>query len=84
MIEAVLQEMVRQTIAEQYAPPQMPEFITVQEAADLCACDRSVISSLIQNPSSGFPAIRLSKRVIKIDKCRLIRWLESGGLGLWP
>jgi excisionase family DNA binding protein len=58
-----------------------PELITIDQAAELCDCDKSVITALVHDrETNGFPAIVLGKRTIRIDKRRLQRWFQNGGL----
>lgn len=57
------------------------EPLTIEEAAAHCRVDRSVIDSLVKESAiNGFPAARLSKRVVRIDKYALQNWLSNGGL----
>jgi len=79
-IDVLVRDIVEQALAER-VQPQIVEFISIDEAAKTCQCDRSVIDSLVQDAqNNGFPAIRLSRRITKIDKQRFFNWLRSGGL----
>jgi predicted DNA-binding transcriptional regulator AlpA len=81
-IEAHIRDIVRQEIAElQIDAAGDPELIKVTEAAKLCGVSRSVIDALIKEaPQNGFPAVRLSPQRIVIDKRRLNKWFERGGI----
>jgi hypothetical protein len=81
----VLRTLIRETVAEML--PQMavpagdPELITIADVTAMIGVDESVVHSLIKDKdTNGFPAIRLGQRTIRIDKHRLIRWLDQGGL----
>lgn len=76
-----VQNIVVECLSKQSTKPAMPELISVEETTDICGVGRSVIDSLIQNsPANGFPVVRLSPKVIKVDKVRLFAWLNQGGL----
>lgn len=75
-------ELIRLLIQEQLErlqPPGIPELLTIQETAELCRCDKSLILELVNDPASDFPAIRLGPRTIRVDKVRLLKWLAKGG-----
>jgi excisionase family DNA binding protein len=76
--------MIVQVVEERLGTASLdPELITVDEAAAICGCDKSVILDLVHaREASGFPAVVLGKRTIRIDKRRLQRWFQQGGLGV--
>lgn len=53
-------------------------FLTIKEAAELVGCHRTVIDSLIKR--GKLPHARLSQRVVRIDRDKLIEWIKNGGL----
>lgn len=86
-LDDTLQELIDERISEalKEVNPQALELITIDAAAEICGgdkpLDRSVMVGLIDaTETTGFPAIRLGPRTIRIDKKRLIQWLQSGGL----
>jgi excisionase family DNA binding protein len=83
LIEEAIREIVEQIVEERLGTASLdPELITVEQAADLCGCDKSVIHQLVHDREvNGFPAVVLGKRTIRIDKRRLQRWFQQGGLG---
>lgn len=82
MIEEIIKDIVRQEIAALGQNASDPVLISVDEAAAICGCDKSVIHELVKAaPSNGFPSVRLGARTIRIDKRRLSVWFAGGGLG---
>jgi len=81
-IEAHIRDIVRQEIAElQIDAAGDPELIKVTEAAKLCDLSPSVIYALIKEaPQNGFPVVRLGSQTVRIDKRRLNKWFERGGV----
>jgi predicted DNA-binding transcriptional regulator AlpA len=83
-IEHTLKQMIRDTVLElmpDNAPSRDPKLITIADVTSMIGVDESVVHSLIKDKdTNGFPAIRLGQRTIRIDKHRLIRWLDQGGL----
>lgn len=81
-IELVLKDLIRPIVLECMQSTNIePVFISIQEAAEICHCDRSVIDSLIQDsPANKFPVARLSSKTVRIDKNGLYNWLRAGGL----
>lgn len=78
-----VRKIVRETVQEILGNVSVvaPDLITVEEAAKICDCHTSVIYSLIQEISTtNFPAVKFGTRTIKIDRRRLHRWIEQGGL----
>ena len=79
-------EAIRQLIREELASwvntvPAEPELITVDEAAKLCGVSKSVIYGLAKDAATNsFPSVRLGTKIIHIDKRRLSRWIQAGGL----
>lgn len=81
MIEDLIKDIVRQEIAVLGNGYGDPVLISIDEAATICGCDKSVISELVKAaPSNGFPSVRLGARTIRIDKRRLNVWFAGGGL----
>lgn len=52
--------------------------LTIQEAAEICRVHRTVIDSLIKR--GKIPHARLSERVVRIDRDKLLEWVKRGGL----
>ena len=81
MIEEIIQDIVRKEIAALGQGSGDPVLISVDEAATICGCDKSVIHELVKAaPMNGFPSVRLGARTIRIDKRRLNVWFAGGGL----
>ena len=81
--EQTMKDFIRQTVREclASAPMPEPELISIDKAAKICTVSKQVINDLIaESLGNGFPSIRLGVRTIKIDKRRLAKWLEAGGL----
>ena len=81
--DAALKQLIRETIAEilTETPQSEPELVTIADVTGIIGCDESVVHALIaKKDATGFPAIRLGQRTIRIDKQRLIAWLNKGGL----
>jgi hypothetical protein len=76
----VIRSLIREELAAAAPVTDEPDLITIEAAAALCDCDRSIILSLVHNERSGFPAIWLGPRTIRIDRRRLISWLAGGGI----
>ena len=81
-IETAIREIVEQIVEERLGTATLdPDLITVDEAAKICVCDGSVILQLVHDrETNGFPSVVLGKRTIRIDKRRLQRWFQQGGL----
>lgn len=81
-ITQVIRDIVREEIGHFLsASSKEPELISVEQAAKLFQCDRSVILALHHDRDrNGFPSVALGRRTIKIDKHRLNRWAADGGL----
>lgn len=84
-INTAIREIVREVVSEEYSGRLIadPELISIEQAAKICGCSRSVLDEIIKaRDINGFPAIYLSTKTIRIDKRRLQRWFEAGGLGV--
>lgn len=81
-LETTFRNLVEEIVAEKLgAVSSVPELITIDEAAAICGCDKSVIAALVHDrAANGFPAIVLGRRTIRIDKRRLNIWFQDGGL----
>ena len=81
-IEERIREIVRDELAKlRIEPDQDPILLKVIEAAELYNIGRSTLYELIkESPGNGFPAVRLGSQSVLIDKRRLNRWIEDGGL----
>lgn len=80
-LESAIKEIVRETVSEMVSSHTEPIPITIEEAASICNVDRSVIDSLVHDaPKNGFPAARLGRKTVRIDKVALNLWLMGGGL----
>lgn len=82
-VETALKEFIRETIAEELskAAATEPDLISLDEAAETCGCSKDVIEGLIgKADENGFPVIRLGQRTVKVDRTRLVPWLNAGGL----
>ena len=85
MIEQALKQMIRQAVLEELssaASLSEPDLISLEEARLACGgLDKQTMINLVRNASAtGFPAVVLGPRTIKVDRARLIPWLHSGGL----
>lgn len=54
------------------------QILTIAEAAEICRVHRSVVDSLIRREK--IPHARLSERVVRIDRDKLLQWIKDGGL----
>ncbi len=80
-IDIAIKEVVREEIALHLASMPEPKWITIEAAAKICDCGRSVIDSLVKEaPENNFPAARLGTQTVRIDKHALLLWLRRGGL----
>lgn len=82
IIDKVIREIVREELAAAAAvSPVEIELIAVKDAADLLGIDVQAVRDLCsESETNGFPAVVLGTRTCRIDKRRLARWIESGGL----
>lgn len=82
-IENAIKTLVKETVMEvlAHAPSVEPDLITVEQVADICDCDKSVIHALVHDAeANGFPVVRLGKKTLRVDRQRLNLWMRSGGL----
>lgn len=82
IIDKQIREIVREELAAATAvSPVEIVLIAVKDAADLLGVDAQAVRDLCsESETNGFPAVVLGTRTTKIDKRRLARWIESGGL----
>ena len=82
-LDTLVRSIVRDEIAAAHAAPADPVLISIDEAAKIFGCGDSVINELIKDSATnGFPSIRLSTKTVRIDKARLNKWINAGGLGV--
>ena len=84
-IENELKQMIRATVLEvlsESGSPSEPDLISLEEARLVCGdLGKDAILDLVHNPAdTGFPAVILGPRTIKVDRTRLVPWLHGGGL----
>lgn len=78
-LKEAIRDVVREELASEKPPPL--ELITIEQAAIECDCGKSVIEDLVREAAAtGFPAVQLGPRTIRIDRNRLRLWLNAGGL----
>lgn len=59
----------------------LPEIITVKEAAEVMKCSPQTIYDLAHNAkNNGFPAFKPAKGKILVIKDSLRKWIQEGGL----
>lgn len=76
----LVKQLIREQLATQGQASEPPDLISMDEAAQICGCDRHTLMAIVHNGAARFPAIKLGPRTYRVDRRRLYRWLESGGL----
>jgi hypothetical protein len=81
-IDAIIRSIVRDEIAKLQPGSTDPELVTVKEFIERHpAISRETCDNLVHgSPANGFPAVRMSERVVLIDVGRFSQWAASGGL----
>ena len=81
--EKLFSNLIKQTVREELAAgvSNTPELITIEETCEFLGVGRLVVDELFaEHETNGFPAIKLGSRTHKVDKTRLVAWLNNGGL----
>lgn len=74
-----IRDIVREELLSEEPPPL--ELISISTAAKEMECSNSVVEELVREcETTGFPAVQLGPRTIRIDRNRLRLWLNAGGL----
>ena len=82
-LDQVFRESIRDVVREELAATKPPplELISIERAAKEMGCGKSVVEDLVRDAeTTGFPAVQLGPRTIRIDRNRLRLWLNAGGL----